>query len=226
MPSVLLIAPIAAAREALAAALTASGSVEVVRAVGFEDLSLEAVVSMTAAVILMEVNGTEALQLLRRLKEVASQRVAAFGIPARTEVIVACAQSGADGPIEEESSLEELEEAVVAVARGRPVCTPRVAGQLANYVASLASGVSSATWSLTRREREVAQLVARGLTNKEIARELSIALSTVKVHVHNVLDKLQLRNRHQVAAVFPSAPLSDPIDLRSAKRPRRSMTAA
>ena len=55
-------------------------------------------------------------------------------------------------------------------------------------------------YSLTRREREVADLIGRGLTNRQISFELSISEHTVENHVHKILEKLQLRSRAQVAA--------------------------
>jgi DNA-binding NarL/FixJ family response regulator len=57
---------------------------------------------------------------------------------------------------------------------------------------------------LTSREREVARLVADGLTNKEIAGRLNLATSTVKDHVHNILERLQLRSRQEIVALVVS----------------------
>jgi two-component system, NarL family, nitrate/nitrite response regulator NarL len=60
---------------------------------------------------------------------------------------------------------------------------------------------------LTVREQEILTLVSRGFSNKEIASQLSIAPNTVKHHVHNVLDKLQVKNRHQAASMdIPRSP--------------------
>ena len=53
---------------------------------------------------------------------------------------------------------------------------------------------------LTRREREIIPFIAQGLTNKEIARSLGLGPSTIKNHVHNILEKLQLRRRGQIGA--------------------------
>jgi DNA-binding NarL/FixJ family response regulator len=67
---------------------------------------------------------------------------------------------------------------------------------------------------LTRREREVASLIANGLANKEIARRLHIATHTVKSHVHSILTKLALRTRLQLAAAHVTAaiPAAPPLD--------------
>jgi DNA-binding NarL/FixJ family response regulator len=65
-----------------------------------------------------------------------------------------------------------------------------------------ASGSALELRSLTRRERDVAALIAAGRTNREIAEELVIALGTVKDHVHNILSKTGLANRAAIAAVW------------------------
>ena len=64
--------------------------------------------------------------------------------------------------------------------------------------------------ALTRRELDVARLVARGLTDRQIADELSIAIATVRLHIHHVLAKLQLRSRWQVATALVERGLLDP----------------
>jgi DNA-binding NarL/FixJ family response regulator len=56
--------------------------------------------------------------------------------------------------------------------------------------------------NLTRRESQIVPLIERGLSNKEIARELSIEITTIKNHVHNILEKMQLRRRGEIGARF------------------------
>jgi DNA-binding NarL/FixJ family response regulator len=77
-------------------------------------------------------------------------------------------------------------------------------GALFSYIAKRGVGRSAPAVSnavrLSQREREVIDLIAEGLSNKEIARRLHIATDTVKSHVHNILAKLALHNRLQIAA--------------------------
>jgi DNA-binding NarL/FixJ family response regulator len=77
-------------------------------------------------------------------------------------------------------------------------------GALFSYIAKRAVGRSAPAVSdavrMSKREREVIDLIAEGLSNKEIARRLHIATHTVKSHVHNILEKLALHNRLQIAA--------------------------
>jgi len=71
--------------------------------------------------------------------------------------------------------------------------------------------------ALTRREQDIIALIDRGLSNKEIARQLKLSLPTVKNHVHNILDKLQVRRRGAAAALLREAALA-PATKRDARR--------
>jgi DNA-binding NarL/FixJ family response regulator len=81
------------------------------------------------------------------------------------------------------------------------MCSPRVAALLFNRMATLSNGsvTDFADAPLTRREREIATLIARNLPNKEIARQLRLGPTTVKNHVHNILQKLNIHRRGDVA---------------------------
>jgi DNA-binding NarL/FixJ family response regulator len=99
----------------------------------------------------------------------------------------------------EESSLSELLKAVDAVAGGRTYCSDEIITSLFEQVARLAKGSPSGdradSSGLTRREREILHFMATGLSNKEIAKRLCVSVYTVKNHVHNILEKLQVDNR-------------------------------
>lgn len=116
--------------------------------------------------------------------------------------VVAYSRVGVAGYVTSDQSLPDLVDTVRAVSRGETVCSPRMGGVLIERLAALSApgdGVASLS-RLTAREREIAELIARGDSNRDIARELCIELATVKNHVHNVLFKLQLRRRGEVAA--------------------------
>jgi DNA-binding NarL/FixJ family response regulator len=98
------------------------------------------------------------------------------------------------------ASLEELVHTITAVQRGESTCSPQLGALVAARIALLArSPKSSLQPSLTGREKQILQLVAAGLSNKEIAQQLSISLHTVKIHVHRILEKLQVRRRREAA---------------------------
>jgi DNA-binding NarL/FixJ family response regulator len=88
------------------------------------------------------------------------------------------------------------------VTRGEFLCSPGTAATLLRRVAALAAERHTADNGarLTPREQQVVRLIDEGLSNKEIARRLSIEVRTVKNHVHSILEKLQVRRRGEAAA--------------------------
>jgi len=91
----------------------------------------------------------------------------------------------------------------VDIHGGEQLCSGRVAAELLHRIAvteslDIGRNAPSPALALTRREREAAELIATGLSDKEIARRLNISLATAKAHVHNVLSKLNVQRRGQV----------------------------
>ncbi|HEY6738876.1 MAG TPA: response regulator transcription factor [Actinopolymorphaceae bacterium] len=121
------------------------------------------------------------------------------------EYIVAALKAGASGFLLKDVPPDDLVEAIHVVARGEAVVAPKVTRRLLDKFAgtlALSDGESSALLGgLTDREREVLTLLARGMSNGEIAAELFVSETTVKTHVGNLLSKLSLRDRVQ-AVVF------------------------
>ena len=128
----------------------------------------------------------------------------AMGIADTDSEVVACAEKGAAGYVTREASIEELAETLHRAARGELICSARTAGTLIRRLGMLAAELKPAPAAarLTRREREVGALMGEDLTNKEIASRLRIEVATVKNHVHNVLDKLQVHRRADVARLL------------------------
>jgi len=103
-----------------------------------------------------------------------------------------------------DGSAEDLITAILRTVGGEVICSPRVAAALFARVAALAGrGGGASAEPLTPREQEIADLVACGLPNKTIARELSLAPATIKNHVHNILQKLGLQRRGEIIAAWP-----------------------
>ncbi|MBH0775466.1 response regulator transcription factor [Nocardia sp. NEAU-351] len=111
--------------------------------------------------------------------------------------------AGASGFLLKESSAKSLGEAVRVVATGDALLAPSVTKRLLAEFARQGTGRTGETGAkpadLTARETEVLILIARGLSNSEIAREMVISDQTVKTHVGRILDKLDLRDRTQAA---------------------------
>jgi DNA-binding NarL/FixJ family response regulator len=152
-----------------------------------------------ADVVLIEVRGPDGLQAIRAGVPEAKGGVVAFGVPMEEHLVVGCAEAGAAALIEADATLDDLTASICRVARRELSCTPRVAATLLRYFSSRTLREGMDKCCLTRREREIAEMVAAGLSNKEIALRLCIALPTVKIHVHNVLAKLRVRRRTDVA---------------------------
>jgi DNA-binding NarL/FixJ family response regulator len=160
-----------------------------------------------ADVILLDVGLAGAIGVLSELDRAPSDarpRVLALAIAEEDEeAIERWADAGAAGFVTSEDSLDDLASAIKCAARGEVRCSPRLAATLLRHVRALAvtsSSAASASSELTFREHEVLRLIDRGLTNKQIASRLSIEVSTVKNHVHNILEKLHVERRGQAAA--------------------------
>lgn len=109
-------------------------------------------------------------------------------------------RAGAGGFLLKDATREQLIEAVRAVARGDTPLSPRLTKRLIEHYVRrppAAPAVRRGLADLTQREREVFELVARGLSNAEIARELGVGEGTVKTHVARLLMKLEVRDRTQ-----------------------------
>jgi RNA polymerase sigma factor (sigma-70 family) len=126
-----------------------------------------------------------------------------IGLSESESDLLECIEAGALGCLSMEASLKDLHNHIQAVASGGALCSPTVAKFLFTVVTENAverEKLRALTLTqLTRREREVIVLIEEGLSNKEIAGHLNIEMQTVKNHVHNILEKLQLCNRREAA---------------------------
>jgi DNA-binding NarL/FixJ family response regulator len=142
-------------------------------------------------------------------REVPEARVIVMGLLPLQEDVADYVRAGASGFIMKDASFEDFFSTIRAVARGAEVLPPALTNSLFTQIAQNAVGSGKArvldAVSLTNRERQVIDLLGEGLSNKEIATRLHIAVHTVKSHVHNVLEKLALRSRLEVAAFTHAA---------------------
>ena len=118
------------------------------------------------------------------------------------EILYCIERVGASGYLPHNTSVEELIRNIKAIMRGETLCSPRIAHLSFHRMSQLARRREETPKDngtcLTRREAEIVGLVEKRLSNKEIATRLKIEVSTVKNHVHNILDKLQVPSRHSV----------------------------
>jgi DNA-binding NarL/FixJ family response regulator len=129
------------------------------------------------------------------------------------EYVYQALRAGASGFLLKDRPPEELAAAVRVVASGEALLAPSVTRRLIAEFAARATPVSRTELDeLTDREREVLILMARGLSNREIARSLYVAETTVKTHVGRVLHKLRLRDRAQAVVLAYESGLVQPGD--------------
>ena len=137
-------------------------------------------------------------------KEMADARVIVMDLLPVHEEIAEFVNAGVAGFILKDATFEDFIGTIRSVADGARVLPPRMTGSLFSQIAEVAvrRGSESAHEAvrMTPREREVIALIAAGMSNKEIAKRLNVATDTVKSHVRNVMDKLALHTRLQIAA--------------------------
>jgi DNA-binding NarL/FixJ family response regulator len=163
---------------------------------------LDQIASLHLDVLLLDLTVRDSLQMPRRARQIfPALPVVAFAVGELERDVLACAEAGISGYVMHNGTAEDLVAAVHCALRGELMCSPRVAALLFNRMATLSNGsvTDFADAPLTRREREIATLIVRNLPNKEIARHLRLGPTTVKNHVHNILQKLNIHRRGEVA---------------------------
>ena len=159
---------------------------------------------LQADVVLLDATIPEGPNALRRALDIAPEmRIVAFAVSETEDDIVAWAEAGVIGYIPSTAALADFVRLVRDIHSGEQVCSGQVASGLLRRIALSANRgnrryTTFLVPGLTDRERLVAELLRSGLSNKEIARRLSISLGTTKSHVHSLLGKLNVRRRKQV----------------------------
>ena len=164
------------------------------------DVACMAVGWSDADVILIDGESLAGPGTIRALAAAAPDaKIVVTGVREDESEVVDLVEAGIAGYATVEQPLVELAAVVAAAADGVLQCSPRVSAALAERVATLAAvRQQSNSHALTPREREIAALITDGLSNKQIARRLSIEPATVKNHVHNILSKLGVSRRDQI----------------------------
>ena len=209
MIRVAIVADIRLYREGLARVLERQPNISVVATAATSDGSLAPLLQLGPDVILIDKAMPDSLAAMRRVA-VAAPGAKVVSLSVREgegegeddRDVLASAEAGAIAYVPREASLEDLVAVIECAVRGEAVCSPRVAGALLRRIAALATDGRSdrVPARLTKREREIMGLIDEGLSNKEIAKRLRIEVATVKNHVHNILEKLQVHRRGEAAA--------------------------
>jgi two-component system NarL family response regulator len=152
-------------------------------------------------VVLMDVRmpGMSGIDTTRRMAAaLPSTRIIMLTVSDEEDDLFEAIKAGASGYLLKEISIEEVGDAVASVMAGNSLITPSMAAKLLTEFNSLAKQAETRTAApprLTDRELQVLRLIATGMSNREIAGELTISENTVKNHVRNILEKLHLHSR-------------------------------
>ena len=191
-------------REALSAMLTPLPDVRVVACWDAADSKLS---DVRPHVLLLDagLRDQDSLSVAAALKlESPESNIIVMDLIPVNEEIVEFVNAGVSGFVLKDASFDEFVATIRSVASGEKVLPPRMTESLFSQIAKVAAGRGSEQVledvRMTRREREVIDLIGEGLSNKEIAQRLNIATHTVKSHVRNVMEKLALHTRLQIAA--------------------------
>lgn len=152
-------------------------------------------------VILMDVNmpGVNGIQATRRiLHDSPHIRILVVTMFEDDATVFAAMRAGARGYILKDAEKENILRAIQAVGNSEAIFSPTIATRLIDFFATQSSALPKDIFpSLTEREREILQLIARGQSNADIARELTLSPKTVYNYVSNILSKLQVADRAQ-----------------------------
>ena len=193
-------------REGIAATIKAEPDMTVVASSAGNGGTLADVRKLRPHIILLDLslrnqNGTRLVSSLS--KEFPDVKLIGMGLVSSQVDIIELVEAGASGFILKDATVEDFLGSIRSVARGTKVLPPLLAGSLFSHVIenALKKGKGKLTNAvrMTKREREIITLIAEGLSNKEIAQRLNVATYTVKSHVHNILEKLALHSRLQIA---------------------------
>ena len=200
---VAIASPVHLVREGLAASLRHRRGLVLVDIVDLAPRGMPTIADTEPDVVLVDLGQTAPAAAARLVKEASPGcKLVAFGLDETGDQVFACAAAGFSGYVPRQSSVEELHGALVDAMAGRMHCAPHIAAAMFSRLAGLLRepDAPASLPPLSSRESEILALVAQGHSNKQIARQLAISAATVKNHMHNILQKLQVTRRGEAAA--------------------------
>jgi two-component system nitrate/nitrite response regulator NarL len=189
-------------REMVAAALRSLTRIEVVGEAGDWGEAFAHVHRAPPDVLLVDAALATSGRATRLLAQISPHvRVVALAVDEDERAVLSCLEAGAAAYVGRDAPLLELEETIRRAAGGELLCSPRIAAALGRRICDLAADreQSADGTRLTAREIEIAHLVEQRMSNRDIAARLWIQVTTVKNHVHNILTKLQIHSRAELA---------------------------
>lgn len=197
-------------REGVAHTIQRSGTLQVIGEGATADDAVRIAKAELPDIVLLDVNmpggGVEAARAISNVCPVV--KIIMLTVSESEEHVHQAMEAGVRGYVLKGTSGLELINTLRAVARGEYYVTPRLAARILalSKRSTKGSDPEDSFPDLTKREEQILDRVARGLTNKEIAKDLQISEKTVKHYMTNIMQKLQVRNRVEAALVFKKKP--------------------
>ncbi len=188
-------------RQGLRAVINAERDMELVGEAADGEEAVQKTLALKPDLVLMDLlmprmNGIDAI---RKIKQTEPQaRILVLTSYSDEQLVFSAIAAGALGYLLKDTSAEQLPEAIRCICRGEPSVDPAVSRKLVLGIGK-GQGTPPEASPLTPREIEVVKLVARGLANQAIADQLCVAERTIRFHIGNILAKLQLENRTEIA---------------------------
>ncbi|MEO8186108.1 MAG: response regulator transcription factor [Burkholderiaceae bacterium] len=209
--NVVLLTPIRILGEGLEACLSRQAHTDIcLQATVTNLLSLrEAITVAKPDLVLIDVTQGVDLEEVRSIAERwPDVALVALGLLEQRQDVIRCGRAGFVGYVAREATFDAFCQAVLDIFTGRLQCSAEISGGLLRALFRMEPRalVALGNATLTKREGEVLKLIGRGLSNKEIARELCLSTATVKHHVHGVLGKLKVTRRAQAARQVRESP--------------------
>lgn len=200
---VIIISDIRLYREGLASALNNKNSLIMCGVYDFNQDLTQLFSSHPADVVLIDTSDSKTS--INTIKYIAAYNsecaILALALKETEEHVIAFFDAGCSSYVPRDASLDDLVQVILRTHSGELVCSPKMAGSLLRHLKrNLRAKIVPDTHRVTNRELQVVKLIDGGLSNKEIAHQLSIEVSTVKNHVHSILEKLDVNRRNQAAA--------------------------
>ena len=194
-------------REGLTVVLKKQPDMDVVETVGDGENIIKIMHRFKPEIILLDLglrnrSSLHSVKLLK--KKFPSSKVIIMDLIPTQDDVLEFVQAGVSGFILKDATVSDFLKTIRSVAKGFQILPPNLTGSLFSQIVDHAVNGSNTSAimdsvRMTKRERQVIELISEGYTNKEIAQKLHLSTYTIKSHVHNILEKLALRSRVQIA---------------------------
>ncbi len=204
---VIIVSEIRLYREGLAVCLDVAKGIAVYGTAADSTAALAIHAATPARVALVDVAANSDVNTIHRLASASpSLHIVALSVAEDERSVLACIEAGISSYVARDGSLDDLREGIQSVVRGEAHCSPMVArrlmGELHRRSSDRSELIGDPMSRLTPRQRQITELIDEGLSNSDIADRLFIGVSTVKNHVHTILEKLQVHRRGEAAAIM------------------------